>query len=271
MIHANLCQTDPRVPCRDLDLQGNPWNTPDPRSASCPAPAVHAWSAQRPASEPWKPRWPAARTNTTERHMGDRQNAIQQNPVLSRKVSVLGIRWIGLHGLVCHAVTFACWFEFKPWGWGWLVVSLQKRGASFRIVLKRIFSLRFGWCRTSWIRWYSKYPLISYYISAAQWLTFPCLCLCMKISYHFIFFARHWMGVGSPGDPKVNFWVSVGYRSGYRAGECLGPGNFDNRTCAVQEHASTTFDAAGSAERFFALLCATHANNRTVFTTHPSG
>ena len=139
MIHANLCQTDPRVPCRDLDLQGNPWNTPDPRSASCPAPAVHAWSAQRPASEPWKPRWPAARTNTTERHMGDRQNAIQQNPVLSRKVSVLGVRCIGLHGLVCHAVTFACWFEFKPWGWGWLVVSLQKRGASFRIVLKRIF------------------------------------------------------------------------------------------------------------------------------------
>ena len=42
--------------------------------------------------------------------------------------------------LVCHAVTFACWFGFKPWGWGWLVVSLQKRCASFRIVGKRIFS-----------------------------------------------------------------------------------------------------------------------------------
>ena len=71
------------------------------------------------------------------------------------------------------------------------------------------------------------------------------------------------MGIGVPGDPKVNFWVSVGYRSGYRSGECLGPGNFDNRTRAVQEHASTTFDAAGSAETFFALLCATHAYNRT--------
>ena len=54
-----------------------------------------------------------------------------------------------------------------------------------------------------------------------------------------------------------------GYRFGYRSGECLGPGNFDNRTCAVQEHASTTFDAAGSAETFFALLCTTHAYNRT--------
>ena len=71
------------------------------------------------------------------------------------------------------------------------------------------------------------------------------------------------MGIGIPGDPKVNFWVSVGYRSGYRSGECLGPGNFDNRTRAVQEHASTTFDAAGSAETFFALLRATHAYNRT--------
>ena len=71
------------------------------------------------------------------------------------------------------------------------------------------------------------------------------------------------MGIGVPGDPKVNFWVSVGYRSGYRSGECLGPGNFDNRTRAVQEHASTTFDAAGSAETFFVLLCTTHAYNRT--------
>ena len=67
------------------------------------------------------------------------------------------------------------------------------------------------------------------------------------------------MGIGVPGDPKVNFWVSVGYRSG----ECLGPVNFDNRTRAVQEHASTTFDAAGSAETFFALLCTTHAYHRT--------
>ena len=30
-----------------------------------------------------------------------------------------------------------------------------------------------------------------------------------------------------------------------------------------EQHASTTFDAAGSAETFFALLCATHAYNRT--------
>ena len=63
------------------------------------------------------------------------------------------------------------------------------------------------------------------------------------------------MGIGVPGDPKVNFWVSVGYRSG----ECLGPGNFDNRTRGVQEHASTTFDAAGSAETFFALLCTNYS------------
>ena len=85
----------------------------------------------------------------------------------------------------------------------------------------------------------------------------------MKFSYHFICFTRLWMGIGVPGDPKVNFWVSVGYRSGYRSGECLGPRNFDKRTRAVQEHASTTFDAAGSAETFFALLCITHAYNRT--------
>ena len=71
------------------------------------------------------------------------------------------------------------------------------------------------------------------------------------------------MGVGVPGCRTFNFWVSVGYRFGYRSGECLGPRNFDNRTCAVQEHASTTFDAAGPAETFFALLCTTHAYNRT--------
>ena len=64
------------------------------------------------------------------------------------------------------------------------------------------------------------------------------------------------MGVGAPGDPKLNFWVLV-------AGECPGPGNFDNWTCAVQEHASTTSDAIGSAERFFALLRTTHAYNLT--------
>ena len=51
-----------------------------------------------------------------EIYMSDRQNAIQQNPVYSRKASVLGVRCIGLHGLVCHAVTFACWFGLKPWG-----------------------------------------------------------------------------------------------------------------------------------------------------------
>ena len=64
------------------------------------------------------------------------------------------------------------------------------------------------------------------------------------------------MGVGAPGDPKLNFWVLV-------AGECPGPGNFDNWTCAVQEHASTTSDAIGSGERFFALLRTTHAYNLT--------
>ena len=66
------------------------------------------------------------------------------------------------------------------------------------------------------------------------------------------------MGVDIPGCRKFNFWVSVGYRSG----ECLGPGNFDNRICAVQEHASTTFDAAGFAETFPALLCIIYAYNR---------
>ena len=71
------------------------------------------------------------------------------------------------------------------------------------------------------------------------------------------------MDVGVPRDPKVNFWVSVGYRSGYRSGECLGPGKFDNRTCAVQALLPQLFDTAGSAERFFALLCTTHAYNRT--------
>ena len=38
-------------------------------------------------------------------HLSDRQNAIQPHPVYSRKVSVLGVRCIGLHGLVHHAVT----------------------------------------------------------------------------------------------------------------------------------------------------------------------
>ena len=58
------------------------------------------------------------------------------------------------------------------------------------------------------------------------------------------------MGVGAPGDPKVNFWILVGYLSGYWSGECLGPGNFG-------------LDAIGSAERFFALLRTTHAYNLT--------
>ena len=89
----------------------------------------------------------------------------------------------------------------------------------------------------------------------------------MPLLVHEIFVPLHLLHQALHGywcaDPKVNFWVSVGYRSGYRSGECLGPGNFDNRTRAVQEHASTTFDAAGSAETFFALLCTTHAYNRT--------
>ena len=44
-----------------------------------------------------------------ELQMSDQQNAIQQNPVL-------GVRCIDLQGLVCHALTFACWFGLKPWG-----------------------------------------------------------------------------------------------------------------------------------------------------------
>ena len=71
------------------------------------------------------------------------------------------------------------------------------------------------------------------------------------------------MGVGAPRDPKVNFWILVGYLSGYWSGECLGPGNFGNWTCAVQEHASTTLDAIGSAAGFFALLRTTYAYNLT--------
>ena len=71
------------------------------------------------------------------------------------------------------------------------------------------------------------------------------------------------MGVGVPGCRKFNFWVSVGYRFGYRSGECLGPGNFDNRTCAVQEYTSLNFDTTGSAETSVAFLCNTHAYNRT--------
>ena len=39
--------------------------------------------------------------------MSDRQNAIQPDPVYSIKVSVLGVRCIGLHGLVHHAITLA--------------------------------------------------------------------------------------------------------------------------------------------------------------------
>ena len=43
-----------------------------------------------------------AKCNTTE-------------PGLMKEGIGLGVRCIGLHGLVCHAVTFACWFGFKPW------------------------------------------------------------------------------------------------------------------------------------------------------------
>ena len=82
----------------------------------------------------------------------------------------------------------------------------------------------------------------------------------IRYGFHFLCQA---LGVGAPGDPKVNFWILVGYLSGYWSGECLGPGNFDNWTCAVQEHVSTTLDAKGSAERFFALLRTTHAYNLT--------
>ena len=68
------------------------------------------------------------------------------------------------------------------------------------------------------------------------------------------------MGVGVLYEGSKGQFLGIGW---VRSGECLGPGNFDNQTCAVQEHASTTFDAAGSAERLFALLCTTHAYNRT--------
>ena len=67
------------------------------------------------------------------------------------------------------------------------------------------------------------------------------------------------MGIGVPGNPKVNFWVSVGYRSG----ECLGPGNFDNRIYAIQEHISRIFNATESAKIFFVLWETTHAYNHT--------
>ena len=49
-------------------------------------------------------------------------------PGLMKEGIGLGVRCIGLHGLVCHAMTFACWFRFLSLGVaGWLVVSLQKR------------------------------------------------------------------------------------------------------------------------------------------------
>ena len=52
------------------------------------------------------PKWmPSA--HGSKLHLSDRQNAIQQTPLYSRKVSVLGVRCIGLHGLVHHAITLA--------------------------------------------------------------------------------------------------------------------------------------------------------------------
>ena len=41
--------------------------------------------------------------------MSDRQNAIQQNPVYSRKVSVLGVRCIGLHGFAVEDFFVVVW------------------------------------------------------------------------------------------------------------------------------------------------------------------
>ena len=133
--------------------------------------------------------------------------------------------------LLSHAVTFACWFRFLSLGVevGWLVVFFAEKKCIFQNSLEEDFFLAVVWCRTSWHQ-IPKLPTIPFCI----------------------FFARLWMGVGAPGDPKLNFWVLV-------ADECPGPGNFDNWTCAVQEHASTTSDAIGSAERFFALLRTTHA------------
>ena len=117
------------------------------------------------------------------------------------------------------------------------------------------------WCRTSWTRWYIENPITVYHIISAGRSGSP-----------FHAFACAWNfrtnSFFSPGFEWVLMYPGVqksisGYRSGYWSGVCLvGPGNSDNQTCAVQEHASTTFGAIGAAERFFVLLCA-HVYNLT--------
>ena len=52
------------------------------------------------------------------------------------------------------------------------------------------------------------------------------------------------MGIGVPGNPKINFWVSVKYRSRYRSGKYLGPGNYNNRLRTIQKHISIIFNKA---------------------------
>ena len=149
-------------------------------------------------------------------HVSDRQNAIQPDPVYSIKVSVLGVRCIGLHGLVHHAITLA-----------FLLRDHQPNASSFHALWR---------AQTVFHLLEQKIKIKS---EGCEWvLVYPGV-------------------VNSISGYRLGIGLGIG------PGECLGPGNFDNRTCAVQEHASTTFDAAGSSETFFALLCTTHAYNRT--------
>ena len=144
---------------------------------------------------------------------------------------------------------------------GWQVVSLQQRCASFRIVWKRIFRSGLHHVEHPEPVDTASIQALLYHISAGRSGSMPLLVHEIFVPLHFLrglALNGCWCILGTPWDPKVKFWVSAGYRAGYRSGECLGPGNFDNRTCAVQEYASTTFDSTGSAKSFFALLCATH-------------
>ena len=86
------------------------------------------------------------------------------------------------------------------------------------------------------------YPIVLSYISRAQWLTIPCLCLCRKFSYHLIFFARLWMGVGAPGGQKSIF----GYRFVIGLAEVPRCGKFwQLDMCSPGGMLPQIFDAAG--------------------------
>ena len=79
-----------------------------------------------------------AKCNTTE-------------PGLMKEGIGLGVRCIGLHGLVCHAMTFACWFRFLSLGVevGWLF--LCRKECNFQNSLEEdFFVVVVCWCRTSW-------------------------------------------------------------------------------------------------------------------------